>query len=383
MLKLRSSARASWALSLSVFGLLATAACSSATPTASGAAGTTGSVGTSGSGGAASGSSGSAGTTSGGAASAGAASGGAASGGTTGSAGATSGGSNSTGGAGAAGGSGVAGSGAGGSGGAAIGGSGGGTSTACGTRALSLSTNATGSAADTAYAHLEIDMKTDLPIANSKRTVEFWALIKTTDWVGEKNELYYYGGGATAAAFGLDFGTNPVMGSTTNHATLNPFTNGGFTEDSTKDLGITSATDQWVHIAMVWDATNLLTYVNGALKITTTSTAVTALATAQSVLILGCNPTNQNCFNGNFSEFRVWNVARSATDIQSTYKKSLVGNEAGLVGYWKLDEPPGAAVAADSVTTGGHTAHPGTLKASTTALPTFVTATPAVPLVCP
>ncbi|HEY0466600.1 MAG TPA: LamG domain-containing protein, partial [Polyangiaceae bacterium] len=179
--------------------------------------------------------------------------------------------------------------------------------------------------------------------------------------------------------------TNPVTGSTTNHATLNPFTNGGFTEDSTKDLGITSATDQWVHVAMVWDATNLLTYVNGALKITTVSSdlQVTALATAQSTVIIGCNPSNKNCFNGNFAEFRVWNVARTATEIQSAYKKSLAGNEAGLVGYWKFDDAAGAATAADSVTTAAHTAHPGTLKASSTALPTFVTATPPVPLVCP
>jgi len=47
---------------------------------------------------------------------------------------------------------------------------------------LSLSSNATGSAADTAYSHVEVDMKTDLPIGNAARTVEFWAYIKTTDW---------------------------------------------------------------------------------------------------------------------------------------------------------------------------------------------------------
>jgi hypothetical protein len=250
---------------------------------------------------------------------------------------------------------------------------------------LSLSANATGSAADTAYAHVEVDLKTDLPTGNSKRTVEFWAFIKSTDWVGEKNEVYYYGGSASAASFGLDFGTNNVAGSSTNHATLNPFTGTGFTEDSTKDLGITSANDQWVHIAMVWDGTNLLTYVNGALKITTVSSSsgVTALATAQSVLTIGCNPSNQNCFNGEFSEFRVWSVARNASDIQSTFNKALTGKETSLVGYWKFDEAPGATSAADSVTTAGHVAHPGALKGSGSALPVFLPATRAVPLVCP
>jgi hypothetical protein len=267
-------------------------------------------------------------------------------------------------------------------------GSGGSTGTAaCAPRVLSLSANATGGATDTAYAHVEVDMKTDLPIGNSPRTVEFWAYIKTTDWVGEKNEVYYIGpatGATSASTFGLDFGTNNVTGSTTNHATLNPFTN-GLNDDTGADLGINSSTAQWVHVAMTWDQTSLVTYVNGLPKITVKTTAtITALNTAQSILYIGCNPTNKNCFNGEFAEFRVWNVARSAADIQANYKKPMVGNETGLVGYWKFDDAATATSAADSVTTTGHTAHPGTLKATTAAQnPTFVAPSPAVPITCP
>jgi len=274
--------------------------------------------------------------------------------------------------------------GASGTGGAGTGGTGSGGSTDCAGRAVSLEANGTGSASDSAYANVEIDLKTDLPIGNAKRTVEFWAFIRSTDWVGEKNEVYYYGGSANAAAFGLDFGTNPVTGSTTNHATLNPITGGGFNDDSTNDLGINSSTDQWVHIAMVWDGSQLITYVNGLAKITTLGTGgVTALVTAQSVFVLGCNPTNKNCFGGSFDELRVWNVARSASEIKDNYNKPATGNEAGLVGYWKFDETSGTT-AADSVTATGHTAHPGTLKADTTAhQPTFVVPSTPVPLVCP
>ncbi len=262
-----------------------------------------------------------------------------------------------------------------------------GGSATCAARVLSLSSNATGSAADTAYAHVEVDMKTDLPIENSARTVEFWAFIKTTDWVGEKNELYYIGpatGATSASTFGLDFGTNDVTGSTTNHATLNPFTN-GLNDDTGADLGINSSTNQWVHVAMTWDQKSLVTYVNGSAKITdAATTAVPVLKTAQSTLYIGCNPTNKNCFNGEFAEFSVWNVARSAADILADYKKPLVGNETGLVGYWKFDDASGSTTAADSVTTAGHTAHPGTLTATTAAQdPTFITPTTPLPLVCP
>jgi hypothetical protein len=272
--------------------------------------------------------------------------------------------------------------GGGGRGGATGGTGGGGGTTSCAGHAVSLSANGTGQASDAAYAHVELNLGSDLPIGNTPRTFEFWAYIKTTDWVGEKNEVYYYGGSANAAAFGLDFGTNPVP-NTTNHATLNPITGGGFNDDSTNDLGINSSTDQWVHIAMVWNGTNVITYVNGLPKITTAGSNVTALATTSSAVIIGCNPTNNSCFNGLFDELRIWNIARTPTQIHDSYNKPVVGNEAGLVGYWKFDETSGTTTA-DLVSTTGHTAHNGTLKAMAAAQnPTFVVPPAPLPLVCP
>ena len=44
-------------------------------------------------------------------------------------------------------------------------------------------------------------------------------------------------------------------------------------------------------------------------------------------------------------------------------KKTLVGNETGLVAYFKLDETSGTT-AADSVSTQGHTPHNGVLKSN-------------------
>ena len=62
-------------------------------------------------------------------------------------------------------------------------------------------------------------------------------------------------------------------------------------------------------------------------------------------------------------------------------KHTLVGNEPGLTGYWKFDETSGTT-AADSVTTAGHTAHAGTLSASSAANnPTWVVSM--APLSCP
>jgi hypothetical protein len=90
-----------------------------------------------------------------------------------------------------------------------------------------------------------------------------------------------------------------------------------------------------------------------------------------------------NCVNGLLAELRVWNVARTAAQLSASYNHGLMGNEAGLVGYWKLDDAPGSTMAADSVA-GGHTPHAGVLMANAAAQrPTFVTPTPALPITCP
>jgi hypothetical protein len=364
-------------LSATLTALLAAVACSDGGATPAGGSGGTPPTG----GGT------SAGTTSGGSASGGAPTtggGGAATGGA-----ATGGGGAATGGAATGGaGSGNAGTttgGSAGSGGATggAGGSGGSGGGNCVGRALSLSANGTGTDSDAAYARVEIDLMAAAPTGNASRTIEFWAFIKSTDWVGDKNEIYYSGASGTVTAFGMDFGTDPVMGMAGNHATLNPFTDGTFNVDSKADLGINSSGDQWVHIAMTWDGTTLATYVNGESKITSTgSGGVTMLATAAGPLMLGCNPENKQCFNGWFAELSVWNMARTAQQIKDNYKKPRAGGEAGLVGYWKLNDMPGSMTAADSLTTG--TKHDGVLKAAAAAqLPTYGMPPMPLPVACP
>jgi len=254
----------------------------------------------------------------------------------------------------------------------------------CAGNAISLASNGTGTASDAARARVEIDLQSDLPVGNAPRTIEFWLYVKPSDWLGEKNEIYVYGSpGTTNTAFGLDFGTNAVTGMPDNHATLNPYTNGSFTVDSQNDLGVSSANSQWLHVAMSWDGSSFRTYVNGDAKIVKTDGSA-LLATTSSALTLGCNPPIFNCFNGYFDELRVWNVARTAVDIKANYARSLAGNDAGLVGYWKFDEAPGATSAKDSVSIPGHTMHVAALQAATTAQqPAFITPDAPAPILCP
>jgi hypothetical protein len=249
-----------------------------------------------------------------------------------------------------------------------------------------MSANVSGDQEDTAQALVAIDLGADIPLGNADRTIEFWMYVQPTDWFAERNEIYVYGTVGMLQQVGLDFGAPAVIGMPDNHATLGPYTDGIYDDDTGVDLGLSSDTSQWVHAAMTWDGatTTLRTYVNGALRITTTTAEHTPLITTDSLFYLGCNPPYYGCFSGLFDELRIWNVRRTDEEIMTHFDQALVGNEPGLVGYWKFDEAPGALTAADAVTTVGHTPHPGTLMAATPAqTPSFVVADPLPPVACP
>jgi hypothetical protein len=349
--------------------------------TSGSAAGASGSAGARASGGAG-GTAAGGGSTGGGGASGSATAGGAGSGGTGGSGGTAGVANGGT--AGAAGGAaGGSNGGSGGSAGAGVGGSSGGTggATDCAGHALSLSANGSGTDSDSAKARVVIDLMSDLPLGNSNRTVELWAYMKDSDWTANTNTLFFYGPATSARnadGFGLDFGAK--MGSM---GTIDPFTNAIFDNDD-QPSGVTTTNPQWVHFAMTWNGTAVQAYVNGVLESTkTSSTTQKTLMTGTSAFTLGGYPSENAYFAGLIDELRVWNIARSASDISGTMKKTLVGNEAGLVGYWQFNETSGTT-SADAVTSSGHTAHAGTLMAASTAQnPTFVLPNPQAPVSCP
>jgi glucose/arabinose dehydrogenase/PKD repeat protein/endonuclease YncB( thermonuclease family) len=58
-------------------------------------------------------------------------------------------------------------------------------------------------------------------------------------------------------------------------------------------------------------------------------------------LQIGRNGTTGNYWTGNLDDVRVWNVARSAADIRSTFAQQYIGAPTGLVGNWRFDEGSG------------------------------------------
>src|SRR5262245_16474093 len=103
----------------------------------------------------------------------------------------------------------------------------------------------------------------------------------------------------------------------------------------------------WHHGAVTYDGQTWRLYLDGALDRTLTLTAPraprsdsiqrTSLASA-----LTSTGSADGFFKGRLDEARIWNVVRSATQINQTLNQELTGSQPGLVARFGLDETSGA-----------------------------------------
>jgi hypothetical protein len=101
----------------------------------------------------------------------------------------------------------------------------------------------------------------------------------------------------------------------------------------------TAVANQWYHVALT--AKNGQTaklYVNGALEATSSSTI--SLVYSSSTLYPGGDYNNAT-YNGLIDEFRVWNSARTESEIRANMHKTFEGIPANLRYYWQFNEGTG------------------------------------------
>jgi hypothetical protein len=121
--------------------------------------------------------------------------------------------------------------------------------------------------------------------------------------------------------------------------------NGNFpTASSDKKL----PTNEWVHIALTFDALTYEynIYVNGKVQSTGThkNIGLINLATGgTSGFCIGRSYADERYLDGNISECRIWNLIRTKEEIASS-PYFVDPHSAGLVAYWKFDEGAGNAV---------------------------------------
>src|SRR5262249_5049267 len=105
------------------------------------------------------------------------------------------------------------------------------------------------------------------------------------------------------------------------------------------------APDDWVHVAYVVTPTNYSVYANGQLMAGGDYPAENpVLYDANHQLTIGHIGYGAEYMTGQIDEVRIWNIARSVSEIQTNLHHPLTGSEPGLMGYWRFDEGSGPIV---------------------------------------
>ncbi len=142
-------------------------------------------------------------------------------------------------------------------------------------------------------------------------------------------------------------------------------------------INVTSSTalaqDAWHHVAFVADRDgNGSLYLDGAEVGSSSITAFNALSLTNGATfrIGNSEVTGKEGWTGAIDEVRFWDKARSAAEIQDTFRDQLNGDEANLQGYWRFDAVNSGIVV--DVSGSGNNATIGTAAAVASNDPAFI-----------
>lgn len=100
--------------------------------------------------------------------------------------------------------------------------------------------------------------------------------------------------------------------------------------------------NSWQHVAGVRDGSNIYLYINGTEVAAGTTPIIynvnTNIPFAIGALHRGSFGRTSEVMDGKIDEVRIWNIARTQSDIQSGINTELIGTESGLIAYYKFDE---------------------------------------------
>ena len=98
----------------------------------------------------------------------------------------------------------------------------------------------------------------------------------------------------------------------------------------------------WHHVAATYDGATMRIFIDGIPDGTLATTKI--LWNSSSQLSIGSANGGVNAtytWDGQLDEVRIWNRALTQTEIRNNMCQKLIGNEPGLVGYWRFDETAG------------------------------------------
>lgn len=163
-----------------------------------------------------------------------------------------------------------------------------------------------------------------LPVGSAPRTIECW--FKRNNVPYNDDGLFTYGSLVNGQSFGVLFSTLAP-----GRLRFQGF-NADFNGTLTVPMGV------WNHMAVTYDGATVRMYLNGALDASSGLALNTASNETDGFQIGKRRDFLQQRFPGQIDEFRIWNHARTQTQIQASMNRSRRGNEPGLVSYWRFDE---------------------------------------------
>jgi hypothetical protein len=118
------------------------------------------------------------------------------------------------------------------------------------------------------------------------------------------------------------------------------------------------SSNEWTHLAVTFSKGNGGTngafygYVNGQIVYSKTDVADAAISVSKAAypFRIGVAPWDINAFkvDGQIDEVRIWNDARTEAEIRENMCKTLVGDESGLVAYYKMTDGSGTSLTDNS-----------------------------------
>ncbi len=172
-------------------------------------------------------------------------------------------------------------------------------------------------------------------------TIEFWAKIDPTSSYFPAVSKWH-DGGVNERAYFFTARDHPFFNGRPRFAWSPVPTDGAYTQV----LGPTPLPfGEWHHLSAVRDGTQTRLYIDGVLVDTAASSVVTIYNTAQPLRIGQGYLYDFLVFAiGELDDVRIWNVARSQSEIRATMYSLPTGPISGLMARWTFDEDGGGAL---------------------------------------
>ena len=176
--------------------------------------------------------------------------------------------------------------------------------------------------------HIEVP---DNPALNptSAITVETWVYLQNT---------YSWGGDSCPGLVGKGFEEAYWLCICGDHPRFYPSGSGSY-EDATGTVPV----GVWTHLAATYDGTTVRFYINGTLDSAFAGSSGPP-TTSTKPLMIGSDPDYDYSPIGFMDEVRIWNVARSQSEILSTMNTPITSARSGLVAVWGMGGAANATV---------------------------------------